>query len=288
MKQVVNHSAFMLTIIVILVLSLIFVVGIGQKKQNKLTMELTSLQKDISKNNPPAVNSNENNTEAASKPVSTAVLSNSTYKGVKALGNFDNDRWKNKKWYTIGDGMSAANNYQLKVKAMTGMDMVINDAAANRVMKDLTSNISAEKLKDMDLITVLAGTNDFAYNTPLGTIEDNDTQATFYGNVKKVINDILKAKPDANIVFITPLKRGTFMNEPVYPNPNKAGYKMEDYVQGIKAVCSTYNILVLDAFNKSGITENNLKQYTIDNLSLNEKGYQKLSQVISDYIKTIK
>lgn len=69
---------------------------------------------------------------------------------------------------------------------------------------------------------------------------------------------------------------------------NSADYKLEEYVQGIKAVCSTYNILVLDAFNKSGITENNLKQYTIDNLSLNEKGYQKLSQVISDYFKTIK
>lgn len=288
MKQVFNHSAFMLAIIGVLVVSLIFVVGIGQKKQNKLTMELTSLQKDISKNNTPKDNSKAKDTKTQSEPDSTAVLSNITYKGVNALGNFDNERWKNKKWYTIGDGMSAANNYQSKVKAMTGMAMVVNDAAANRVMKDLTSKISAEKLKDVDLITVFAGTNDYAYNTPLGTIEDNDTDATFYGNVKKVIDDILKAKPDANIVFITPLKRGAFMKEPVYPNANAAGYKLEEYVQGIKAVCSTYNILVLDAFNKSGITENNLKQYTIDNLSLNEKGYQKLSQVISDYIKTIK
>ncbi|MFL0246254.1 SGNH/GDSL hydrolase family protein [Candidatus Clostridium stratigraminis] len=288
MKQIVNHSAFKFAIILILAASLIVVVGIGQKKQNKLTMELTALQKEVSKNSLQNDSSKASNIEPAVEPASKPALSDITYKGVNALGNFDNDRWKNKNWYTLGDGMSAANNYQLKVKAMTGMAMVTNDAAANRVMKNLTSNISAEKLKDIDLITVLAGTNDYAYNTPLGTIEDKDTQATFYGNVKKVINEILKVKPDANIVFITPLKRGAFMNEPVYPNSNAAGYKMEDYVQGIKAVCSTYNILVLDAFNKSGITEDNLKLYTIDNLSLNEKGYQKLGQVIADYIKTIK
>jgi lysophospholipase L1-like esterase len=138
------------------------------------------------------------------------------------------------------------------------------------------------------LVLVFGGTNDYALGTPLGTINDDENSGTFYGSLKKVINDILEVKSDSTIVFITPLKRGVYKNEPVYPAPNKIGVKLEKYVQAINDVCKFYNIPVLDLYSKSGIDENNIKTYTSDNLNLNAQGIQKVSQIISDYIKTIK
>lgn len=285
MKNFYKNGFFKIGIPFILLIALMAVVGLGQLKQNKiskqLAAEINSLEEN--KSNKSNIKENINKIDIPAQPAEKEY----TYIGINALGNYNNTRWKNKKWYTLGDGMSAVNNYQAKVKGMCGIAEVINDAKANRIMGDMLQNVTAEKLKDVNLITVFAGTNDYAFNTQLGTINDYDDANTFYGSIKKVINGIIKVKPDANIVFLTPLKRGAFMNEPVYPNPNQAGYKLEDYVEAIKEVCKSYNILVLDTFNNSGITEKNLKDYTVDNVSLNEKGYKKISQVISDYFKTI-
>jgi lysophospholipase L1-like esterase len=290
MKDLYKNGLFKMGIPLILLVLLVVVVGFGQIKQNKISKQLLSELSSIEKSKSSGAVVKDKNQEDKNKTVAaTQSLDKKdyTYQGVNALGNYNNTRWKNKKWYVLGDGMSAANNYQSKVKTMCAMSEVINDAKANRLMGDLLQNVTTEKLKDVSIITVFAGTNDYAFNTQLGTMNDSQDANTFYGNLKKIINGILKEKTDANIVFLTPLKRGVFMNEPVYPNPNKAGYMLEDYVQAIKDVCKSYNILVLDTFNKSGITEKNLKEYTVDNLSLNEKGYQKISQVISDYFKTI-
>jgi hypothetical protein len=71
-------------------------------------------------------------------------------------------------------------------------------------------------------------------------------------------------------------------------NVNKVGVKLKTGVYEINQVCKSYNILGLDLFSKSGIDEKTIKDYTTDNLNLNAQGIQKASQVISDYIKTIK
>lgn len=287
MKILNKYKFFKISISIILLFSLLIVIGLGQIRQNKISKRLTAELSDIQVSNSNKKVEADKQSSIAVDP-QTAENKNYTYEGINAIGNYNNTRWKNKKWYVLGDGISAPNNYQSKVKGMCAISQVINDAQPNRLMGDMLQNITTENLKDVSLITVFAGTNDYGFSTPLGNINDNEDGNTFYGNLKKVINGILKVKTDANIVFLTPLKRGAFMKEPVYPHPNKAGFKLEDYVQAIKDVCKSYNILVLDTFDKSGITEKNLKEYTIDNLNLNEKGYQKISKLISDYLKTIK
>jgi hypothetical protein len=275
MKSINENNLIKITVALFLVLSLLVVVALGERKQSKAAKQLLTIVEgmETSKDNKDIKVEDK---ETVIEPVKREY----TYKGPKDLGVYNSARWKNKKWYVLGDNVKNTDNYSLKVKTLAGVNVAFGDAVDKRVMKDMTKNITAEKLKDIQLITVFGGANDYSLGTPLGTIKDDENAATFYGSLKKSINNILEVKADAAIVFITPLKQAA--------TANKAGVKLESYVQAINEVCKSYNILVLDLYSKSGIDEKNIKSYTTDNISLNNQGIQKVSQVISDYIKTIK
>lgn len=260
-----------------LVVSLIAVVALGEKRQAKLSKQLLVILQESE-----LIKSNKNHNEKADEEGTVPIvqIKNYTYEGAKALGGYNNARWKNKKWYALGDNIKNTAAYTSKVKTLAVAGEVFSDAVDGRVMRDMSKNITAEKLKDMELITVFGGANDYTAGTALGTSADKEDADSFYGSLKKVINDILEVKPNAAIVFITPLKHSAIAN--------KAGVKLENYVQAISEVCKSYNILVFDLFSKSGIDEKNIKNYAADNVTLNNLGIQKVSQAISDYIKTIK
>lgn len=293
MQRFVESKFYNIVLILILSLCLIFVIILGTMKQkNENNKWITVLDKM-------EVNKKPNSTDSASNPIQTngevssseQVNKNDTldiYKGAKSIGSSDNNRWKNKKWYAAGDNITAGNGYQNKVKAAASMNSVTTDAAVGKVMADIANSITTDKLKDIDLVTVFAGTADYSLDTPLGTINDNENSNTFYGNVHKTIKNIIDSNPNASVVFFTPLKRGAYKTYPVYPKANNAGVKLEDYVKAIKDVCKSYNILVFDLFAESGINENNLKSYSTDNLNLNNAGYQRISTLIAGYLKTIK
>lgn len=197
--------------------------------------------------------------------------------------------WENNNWYAIGDSITANNKYQGLVEQGLLLNSVVTDAKPGQSVKTMANNITKEKLKNIDLITVFGGTNDYGGNKPLGTIKDGKTADTFYGYLKNVIETINADKnPNTTVVFFTPLKRGNFQGQPVYPNPNSVGYKLEDYVNAIKEVCQSYSIPVVDLFNLSGIDENNVSKYTLDNLHPNDAGNQLISKVMVEEIDKIK
>lgn len=189
--------------------------------------------------------------------------------------------WENRNWYAIGDSITYANHYQPIVKSALAMKSVTVDAVPGQSMRTMTRHLSRKKLRSIDLITVFGGTNDYGKNTPLGTPKDGVEDATFYGYVKKTIEKINATKTKgAVVVFITPLKRGAFKDQPVYPNRNLVGSRLEDYVQVINDVCAAHSIPVIDLFHHSGLELGNLSKYTKDNLHPNAAGYRKLSKVV--------
>lgn len=197
--------------------------------------------------------------------------------------------WVNKNWYAIGDSVTADNRYQLLVKKELGLNSVQTDAIPGQSIRTMADRVTPERLKDMDLITLFGGTNDFGHNSFLGTIDDDQNTPTFYGELKSVTEKIIAAKEkDAVVVFITPLKRGMFETEPLYTDPNASGNKLEDYVKAIKEVAELYGIPVIDLFEKGGFNEENFAELTIDNLHPNELGYEKISMVMIQELKTIK
>lgn len=197
--------------------------------------------------------------------------------------------WKGTNWYAIGDSITYANKYQPLVQRSLGIKSVVTDAVPGETIRTMANRITAQNLQQIDLITVFGGTNDYANKTVLGTIHDAKTKNTFYGNLKYDIEKILADKQkNATVVFFTPLKRGAFKKQVVYPKPNAAGFKLEDYVDAEKKVCKLYSIPVIDLFNESGIEAKNLKQYTIDNLHPNDAGHRLLANVIIKELTAIK
>ena len=196
--------------------------------------------------------------------------------------------WENKNWLAIGDSITYANKYQPLVQRGLKIKSVQTEAVPGRPIKPMADNLTAESLKNIDLITVFGGTNDYGSNKMLGTIKDDKTQDTFYGNLKNVIEKIIAVKPKkATLVFFTPLKRGAFKNQPVYPNPNSSGHKLDDYVNAEKQVCKLYSIPVIDLFHKSGLEVDNLSKFTIDNLHPNDEGHQMISKVMITELKQL-
>jgi hypothetical protein len=194
--------------------------------------------------------------------------------------------WKNKNWLAIGDSITYANKYQPLVQSGLKIKSVQTDAVPGRPVKPMADNLTPDSLKNIDLITVFGGTNDYGSNKILGTIKDDKNQDTFYGNLKNVIEKINAHKPKkATVVFFTPLKRGAFKNQPVYPNPNLSGYKLDDYVNAEKQVCKLYSIPVIDLFHKSGLEVDNLSKYTVDNLHPNDRGHQMIAKIMIKELK---
>lgn len=248
---------FSIMLVVLLVILLGIVIGVGIYRDNQLQKTLQS---------------------------NTKIYNDQIEREAKELERLERVKYpyKDKKWLAIGDSITFNNKYQGMVANLSKIATVETVSAPGRSLGGMADGLTSENMTDVDLVTIFGGTNDYGGNRSLGTIKDDKTVNTFYGNIRNVIDKIQSLNPNVRIVFITPLKRGKFENQPVYPAPNGRGYKLEQYVQAIKDVSGEKSIQVIDLFNDSGIDLNNLSQFTADNLHPNDAGYEKISKVIAD------
>ena len=188
---------------------------------------------------------------------------------------------------SLGDGVSKESTYQEKVKNILQLKSVTNKSDNGLAMGSMSSYINKESLKDIDIIIIMAGTNDYTKGRTLGTIADGGPVESFYGDVQAVIDKTKEVKPEVKLVFLTPLKHGYIEGQPSYPNENDIGLGLEDYSNAIKEVCNKNSIPVIDLFNKSGIEATNIKEYTVNNMILNEAGNEKVAKAISDSLQEI-
>ncbi|HEY5524191.1 MAG TPA: SGNH/GDSL hydrolase family protein, partial [Clostridium sp.] len=181
-------------------------------------------------------------------------------------------RWKNKKWYADGDSMTEQNIYPWWVNLYCEFTSYYNAGQSGLGMQHMAEKFAVEPLTNYDLITVFAGTNDYGGSTPLGTMADDKTAASFYGYTKMVIDAILTSKPTIRVAFFTPIQRGNFTGQPVFPAPNSAGFTLDQYVDAIITVCKSFGVPVLDLFRVSGINQYNFANYLQDGLHPNNTG----------------
>ena len=124
-------------------------------------------------------------------------------------------------------------------------------------------------------IIVFAGTNDYFFNVPIGTVEDT-TDISFCGAVNTLINGLATNYPSAQVVFMTPIHRQS-------ETANTAGATLEDYVNAIKNVCKLCAIPVIDLYSVSyfawAVTQ--MRGYYSDGLLPNQNGYNLLGKVIA-------
>ncbi|MBO5094309.1 MAG: hypothetical protein J6C33_08125, partial [Lachnospiraceae bacterium] len=124
--------------------------------------------------------------------------------------------------------------------------------------------------RDANLILVLGGTNDYGgYNeqgTAIGKIGDM-TPDTFYGSLNLLMCGLKQMYPDAEIVFMTPLRRVGYMRR------NKSGYCLNEYASAIREMAAFWGIRVIDLFNEPELDFSSRQaSYLVDGLHPNETG----------------
>lgn len=234
------------------------------------------------------------------------------------LESVDNP-YKGKIWTALGDDMTVLSpnsllytpnrrNYMYWVNQkleFSTLNILGLDGSTLSTCKTVPNSFT-QRMKSIpensNLITVFGGYNDlWLDNSKLGTIDDMDTN-TIYGALNTLATYLLMNHPKSIIVFFTMLhwtweRDGRSDNAPYVKNQN--GVTTELINQAIRDVCAKYSIPVIDLEKNSGIFPGTFDQttntatkfphfnyYTYDGLHLNERGHQKISNlIVSELLK---
>ena len=144
-----------------------------------------------------------------------------------------------------------------------------------------------------DIIVVFGGTNDYGHgDAPFGEIGDKD-RTTFCGSVDYLINRIRELYPSAMLVMVTPGHRFDDATNPPQEKMSKlgiAGKKLEEYVDAIVRIATSYNVPVLNLLEKLEIDpkkEEDRGKYTFDGLHYNDLGHVRVAQCIMEFLKSL-
>lgn len=149
--------------------------------------------------------------------------------------------------------------------------------------------LSNTNWNNVDIITVLFGTNDFTNQAPLGNNSDM-TGTTFKGAINKTIKNINETLPHVRIIFITPIfmsRMYTTDGENSDDFPNKDGVYFKEYVNAIKDLGENNHVPVLHLNALSGINKYNSDTFLSDGKHLNADGSSRLARVISNQLELL-
>ena len=243
-------------------------------------------------------------------------------RGGETVGEFGShpSGWENRRVAFIGDSITdpqqtqGQNVYWQYLAKWLNLDAHVFAACGHRwlEMPEHIRKMSSDMGTDVDAVVMLMGTNDYAEGVPLGewhNLETGDVNwwgktrkldrrvpnmdtNTFCGRVNKALSMLKKGWPEAQIIVLTPLKRGYFKcaEDNVQPSeewPNVSGLRLEDYVRAIKEGASLWSCPVIDLFAESGFTPTLPDDYAKfcrsrenDMLHPNSDGHRRLAELL--------
>lgn len=180
--------------------------------------------------------------------------------------------WNGKKILSLGDSYTYLNYYGKYLEEETGCTQrgrgwnggYICYTVADQYSEGsgfVQETFNADLLAPYDIVTVMAGTNNYGYgpsllgsiSDPIGTGIESDS---VYSQIKYVIDKILSIKPYVQLVFCTEPYRLDYTGQPTGGREaNNRGYTMEDVANAIKEVCNYYAIPCFDFYTVSGWNE---------------------------------
>ena len=193
---------------------------------------------------------------------------------------------RGKKIVWLGDSLTHDNMFVGRVERETGLTTLANLGFYGLHCFSVADLMDEKLIADADIVNIFAGTNDYGGARRLGTISDAradyvGSQISFHHDVFRVIKKVLDLKPHIRIVVCTPLRRGKFEDQPVFPAPNAAGYRLDEYVQAMRDVCAIFRIPVCDLFDLREFEGDTLPLYTRDNLHINAAG----AEIVADRMR---
>ncbi|MBP5216233.1 MAG: SGNH/GDSL hydrolase family protein [Bacilli bacterium] len=143
----------------------------------------------------------------------------------------------------------------------------------------------AEMDHDADFVFVFGGTNDYGHgDAPFGE-EGDRTPETFYGAIDDLIRQLLQHYRKEQIVFIPPLYRVNEDSPWGDGSREKPCPPLSAYRKAISEVANSFGVRVFDIKDEIGKAENN--PLIADGLHPNDKGHEKIADLIVNYIKTV-
>lgn len=117
---------------------------------------------------------------------------------------------------------------------------VTNQAVSGNTSGHQLTTLQNKDVSVYDAVTIFIGTNDYGYNTKIGT---------FKSNIAAMVDYITAQNPACKIGFFTLIHRASAWDGTAEV-PNAAGAVLSDYCTAIKEVAMTYGLPVLDLWNE--------------------------------------
>jgi lysophospholipase L1-like esterase len=186
------------------------------------------------------------------------------------------------KWVALGDSITYLNDhadetgnritkgYMTRVAEKLPHVKYINKGFNGWTAVEVAMEIDKLDLTKADLYTVFLGTNDWWRGNPLGTLEDykgNTGAETFYGAYRIITDKLRGLNRQARIILITPMQRVDFVYLSDMKNNAYGSYKeknnqsLAEFADAVLAICKHEHFLVVDLYNESGMTHENLVRF---------------------------
>ncbi len=178
-------------------------------------------------------------------------------------------------------------------RAFTELDYelcVNNSWSGSKVTDAQTYNVRAKNLHNKknrrpDVVVVFMGVNDYAANVALGTYNGTTsapaTPIDFASAYGLTVSTIMHTYPDAEVYCCTFLPdRKRFSG-----NANGIGIAETAYNQTISTIAKNLGATVIDLYQGSGITPENIARYTVDRLHPNANGMNLIAGLVARSIR---
>lgn len=177
--------------------------------------------------------------------------------------------WNGKKWAVLGDSIteygywitSVASKHGLTASnfGVSGSRISGTHSEVNAMCQDARINAIPS---DVDLITLMGGTNDWAQSIPLGAIDSTDP-TTFNGALNTFAQKAFARWPTKRIaVATTPVGAfPTWQSRDGWTSPqhNALGLTSNDYAEAIRQFCKRSNLACIDVAKNAGWGRHNIQ-----------------------------
>lgn len=238
----------------------------------------------------------EEKDEGDKKYISFLGDSISTYTGWSNNTSYNNSIGGNKIWYPnnnyTGANLSVQETWWYKVADEIGYDIAVNNSWSGSVVNTTqTYNVRAKNLHNTtsgakpDIVVIFMGVNDYAAGAVVGTYNGQTTPpvnpTNFSEAYGRTIQNILDTYEGVEIYCCTFLPdRKRFSG-----SSNNKGIDESEYNEAIRTIAKNMGVYLVDLYNDSGITAQNITQNTVDKLHPNKNGMAMIAKTIVDVIK---
>lgn len=220
----------------------------------------------------------------------------STYSGWSNNLTYNNSIGGNAIWYPnnnyTGANLLAQDTWWHKVASGLDHEIAVNNSWSGSVVNSAqTYNVRAKNLHNTsngakpDIVVVFMGVNDYAAGTAVGSYDGTykapANPTNFSEAYGRMIQNILDKYEGVEIYCCTFLPDRKRFSGSV----NKQGIDEAEYNDAIRKIAKNMGVNFIDLYKDTGITPDNITDFTVDKLHPNKDGMQKIAYTIIESIR---